>query len=73
VLCAAIRNDFACTLEEHTGEHQAWCDRDLCASWSTDGKLKVFKEDEVSDPERLTGYLDEVLAGAEAEREKVAC
>jgi hypothetical protein len=64
VLCVAKRKGFTCTLEDgHAGEHQAWCEADLCASWSGRGDFVVFPEGDVSLPGSLSTYLDAVIAG----------
>jgi len=58
VLCAAKRDGFCCTLEAHDGEHQAWSEDDLCASWTDTGKVLLFGEGDVAVPGSLSRYLD---------------
>jgi hypothetical protein len=61
VLCAATRNGFTCTIEQHEGEHQAWSEHDLCASWTDDGRLHVFAEGDVG---AMSEYIESVLTNS---------
>jgi hypothetical protein len=62
VLCVATRDGFSCTLEQHDGQHEAWGEEDLCASWTDEGEFAIHPEGAIGKPGRLGDYIDAVLA-----------